>query len=78
MNMKNQNMVKKYLLYWYRQVHRHVKTDNISKDIKEDIETRFNTSTYELETPLPKVTNNKVIDVIKDELGGKIMEKLSD
>ena len=66
------------MLYGYRQVHRHVKTDNISKDITEDVETRFNTSTYELERPLPKVTNNKVMAVIKDELGRKIMKKLLD
>ena len=28
--------------------------------------------------PLLKVTNNKVIGVIKDELGGKIMKELLD
>ena len=54
----------------------HVKADYISKDIAEDVETRFNTSTYELEKPLPKGKNKKVIGVTKDELGGEIMKKI--
>ena len=66
------------MLYGYRQVHCHVEADNISKGTTEDVKTRFNTSTYGLETPLPKVTNDKVIGVIKDELGGKIMKKFLD
>ena len=32
----------------------YVKTDDICKDIAEDVQTRFNTSNYELERPLPK------------------------
>ena len=66
------------MLYGYKQVHCHVKADNISKGTTEDVKTRFNTSTYGLETPLPKVTNDKVISVIKDELGGKIMKNFLD
>ena len=31
-----------------------VKTDDIYKDISEDVETRFDTSNYELDRPLPK------------------------
>ena len=31
-----------------------IKTDDIYKDIAEDIETRFNNSNYELDRPLPK------------------------
>ena len=31
-----------------------IETDNIYKDIAEDVETRFNTSNYELDRPLPK------------------------
>ena len=69
---------RKSLLYGYRQVHLHVKADNSSKGTTEDVATRFNSSTYELEMPLLKVTNNKVIGVIKDELGGKIMKELLD
>ena len=32
----------------------HVKTDDIYKDIAEDVEKRFNTSNYEIDRPLPK------------------------
>ena len=39
----------------------HVKTDDIYKDIVEDIETRFDTSDFELDRPLPKGKNKKVI-----------------
>ena len=36
----------------------HVKTDDIYKDITEDVETRFDTSEIERETSLPKGKNN--------------------
>ena len=54
---------------------------NIYKDIAEDVETRFDTSNYELECnsierPLPKGKNKKVIGLMNDELGRKIMTKL--
>ena len=53
----------------------YVKRDDISEeDISEDAETRFDTSTYELSELLLKGKNKKVIDMIKDELGGKIMK----
>ena len=32
----------------------YIKTDNIYKDITEDVDTRFDTSNYELDKPLPK------------------------
>ena len=51
----------------------HIKEDDIYKDILEDVETRFDTSNYELKKPLPKEKNKKVINVMKNELGGKIM-----
>ena len=35
----------------------HVKTDDIYKDIAEDVETRFGTSNFKLERPLPKRKN---------------------
>ena len=44
----------------------YIKTDDIYKDIAEDLETRFDTSTYELERLLPKRINKKVIRLIKD------------
>ena len=51
----------------------YIKTDDIYKDIAEDVETRFDTSNYELDRSLSKGKNKKVIGLIKDELGGKIM-----
>ena len=58
----------------------YIKTDDIYKDIAEDDETRFETSNYELECnsidrPLPKRKNKKIIGLMKDELGGKLMTK---
>ena len=53
----------------------YIKTDDICKDIGEDVETRFDTSNYELDKPLPKGKNKKVIGLIKDELGGEFMTK---
>ena len=35
----------------------HVKTDDIYKDIEEDVETRFGTSNFELDRPLSKGKN---------------------
>ena len=37
----------------------HVKTENIYLDIAKDVETRFDTSNYELDRPLPKDWINK-------------------
>ena len=53
----------------------YIKTDDIYKDIPEDVETIFDTSNYELDRPLPKEKNKKVIGLIKDELDQKIMIK---
>ena len=55
----------------------HVKTDDIYKEIAEDVETRFDTSNYELYRPLPKGKNKKVIGLMKDELGGEIMKEFA-
>ena len=51
----------------------YIKIDDIYKDIAEDVETRFDTLNYELDRPLPKGKNKKVIGLMKDELGGKNM-----
>ena len=53
----------------------HVKTDDIYKDIAENVETRFDTSNFELNRPLPKGKNKKVIRLMKDELNGQIMKE---
>ena len=52
-----------------------VKTDDIYKDIAEDLETRFDNSNFEIDRPLPKGKNKKVIGLIKDELGGQVMKE---
>ena len=52
----------------------YIKIDVIYKDIAEDVETRFYTSNYKLDRPLPKGKNKNVIGLIKDELGGQIMK----
>ena len=57
-----------------------IKTDDIYKDIAQDVETRFDTSNYELECnsidrPLPRGKNKNVIGLMKNELGWKIMTK---
>ena len=58
----------------------YIKRDDIYKDIAEDVETRFDTSNYELECnsnerPLPKGKNKKIIGLMKDKSGGKIIIK---
>ena len=53
----------------------HVKTDDIYKDITEGVETGFDTSNFEIDKPLHKVKNNKIIGLMKEELGGQIMKE---
>ena len=53
----------------------HVKTDDIYKDIAEGVETRSDTSNFELDRPLPKLKNEKVIGLMKDQLGGQTMKE---
>ena len=49
----------------------HIKTEDFYKDIANDVEKRFDTSNYEINRPLPTEKNKKVIELMKDELGGK-------
>ena len=64
----------------------HIKTNDFYKEIANDVENRFDTSIYEVnmsETtaepsalarrPLPTGKNKKIIGLMKDELGGKII-----
>ena len=55
----------------------YIKTDDLHNDIAEDAEARSDTSNYELDRPLPKGKNKKVIELMKDELNGKIMTKFT-
>ena len=48
---------------------------DIYKDIAEDVEKRFDTSNYEIDISFPKGKNEKVIGLMKDELGGQIMKE---
>ena len=59
-----------------------IKTNDFDEDIASDVENRFDTSSYEVNTsetsalarrPLPIGKNKKVIVLMKDELGGKII-----
>ena len=50
-----------------------IKTEDFYKDIANDVEKRFDTSNYEVNRPLPTGKNKKVIGLMKDELGGKII-----
>ena len=51
----------------------HIKTETVYEDIGIDIAKRFDTSNYEVNRPLPTAKNKKVIELMKDELRGKIM-----
>ena len=50
-----------------------IKINDFYKDIANDVEKRFDTSNYEVNKPLPTGKNKKVIGLMKDELGGKII-----
>ena len=52
-----------------------IKTEYFYKDIANDVEKRFDTSYYEVNRPLPTGKNKKIIGLMKDELGGKIITK---
>ena len=51
----------------------YIKTKDFYEDIGDDVEKRFDTSNYEADRPLLKGKNKKVIELMKDELRGKIM-----
>ena len=63
------------LIIWIQTVSFYTQKRDIYKDIAEDVETRFDTSNYELDRPFPKGKNKKVIGLMKDELGGQIMKE---
>ena len=53
----------------------YIKTYDIYRDIAENVETRFDTSNFELDRLLLKGENKKVIGLMKDKLGVKIITK---
>ena len=55
----------------------HIKTEDVYEDIVDDIEKRFDTLNYEVDRPLPTGKNKKVIELMKDKLGGKIMTDIA-
>ena len=48
-------------------------TDDFYKDIADDVANRLDTSGYNPDRPLPMRLNKKVIELMKDELGGGIV-----
>ena len=50
-----------------------IKTEDFYKDIANDVEKRFDTSNYERDRPLPTGKNKKVIGLMKDKLGGRVI-----
>ena len=50
-----------------------MKTEDFYKDIADDVEKRSDTSNYEVNRPLTTKKNKKVIGLMKDKLGGKVM-----
>ena len=56
----------KIALYGYRLFHCSIKTDDIHTDISEYVETRFDTSNYELDWPSSKGENKEVIELKMD------------
>ena len=52
-----------------------IEAEDFHKDIADDVETRFVTNDYIPDGPLPVGLNKKVIGLMKDELGGKIMSE---
>ena len=50
-----------------------IKTEDFYEDVANNVEKRFDTSNYEVDRPVPTGKNKKVIGLMRDELGGKIM-----
>ena len=50
-----------------------IKTEDFYRDIANDVEKRFDTSNYEVNRPLSTGKNKKVIGLMKDVFGGKII-----
>ena len=55
----------------------YIKPDNIYADSAKDVDTRFDTSNYELDRSLPKGKIKKFVGLTKDELGRKTMPQFA-
>ena len=53
----------------------YVKSEDFFVDLGREVEKRFDTSNYEVRKPLPIGKNKKVLELMEDELGGKIMKE---
>ena len=72
MKPKYKNRVKLCYMDTYSMV-TNIKTNDFYKDIANDVDKRFDSSNYEENRPLPTGKNKKVIGLMKDESGGKII-----
>ena len=54
-----------------------IKTKDFYEDIANNVKKRFDTSNYEVNRLLRKRRNKKVIGLMKDELGGKIITEFA-
>ena len=54
-----------------------IKTKDFYKDIAQDVEESFDTSNYDVDRPLPKGKNKKIIGLMKDELGDGIITEFA-
>ena len=54
---------------------KNIKTEDFRQGIVNSLEKRFDTFNYEIERTLSVSKNKKVIGLMKDELGGKIMKE---
>ena len=54
-----------------------IKTEDFYEDIPNYVEKIYDTSNYEVNRQLPRGKNKKVIGLMKDELGGKIMTEFA-
>ena len=51
----------------------HMKTKDADADLPKDVEKRPDTLNYEVNRPLPIGINKKVVRLMKDDLGGRVM-----
>ena len=50
-----------------------IKAEDFYEDIADHVQKRFDTLNYGVDRPLPTKKNKKVIGLMKDELGGRII-----